>query len=244
MFTVSKNKVASQRTRLFVLSVLAVGSVAIPAHATTVFNGSFENVGTATHSYLITGSNLPNWSTSPSGSKTLDCLVFAGSATTNPCGTQIKFAQNPGPSPDGGNYVAIDGDTNYGTPLSQNLTGLIIGQQYTVFFYQASTQQLGFSGQTSQSFKVSLGAETKSSTTMVTPSQGVVAWQSQKLTFTASAVTQALTFMAASVPNGQPPFTLLDGVSITATPEPATFALMGLGLLAFPIVRKLRKKQS
>lgn len=51
--------------------------------------------------------------------------------------------------------------------------------------------------------------------------------------FVADRATATLSFLAHGTPEGVPPFSLLDGVSGTAVPEPATWALMvgGLGLV-------------
>lgn len=172
-----------------------------------ILNGSFENIGLATASFSIDNpTGLPNWSASPSGNKILDCLVLS-SATTYFCGNAfgggLHFWVNPGPSPDGGNFVAIDGVQTYSTPLVQILTGLVVGSRYQVFFYQAAAQQSGFNGATTDQWQVSLGT-----------------------------------------PSGMPPFALLDGVSVTQTPEPGTCMLLGLGLLGIPIARKVLKKRA
>ena len=213
-----------------------------------ILNGSFENIGTATASFSIDNpTGLPNWSASPSGNKILDCLVLS-SATTDFCGNAfgggLHFWVNPGPSPDGGNFVAIDGVQTYSTPLVQILTGLVVGSRYQVFFYQAAAQQSGFNGATTDQWQVSLGTDTRFSTLMNVADHGAVPWMSQALFFTANAATEALSFMAVGTPSGMPPFALLDGVSVTQTPEPGTCMLLGLGLLGIPIARKVLKKRA
>jgi hypothetical protein len=47
--------------------------------------------------------------------------------------------------------------------------------------------------------------------------------------FTADAVTETLNFLSIGTPTGLPPMALLDGVSVTAVPEPAAWAMMLLG---------------
>jgi PEP-CTERM motif len=222
----------------------------VPALATSVLNGSFSNIGTQTGDFSIgyQGATLPNWTASPTGNQILDCLIVAGS-TANLCGTAafgggLTFWAFPGPSPDGGNYVAVDGASAYSTPLTQTLTGLVSGGRYIVSFYQAAAQQKGFTGVNTEQWQVSLGgAPSQLSTLMNNASMGDVGWMSQSLTFTATAATQVLTFVAKGTPNGQPPFVLLDGVSIQAVPEPETLAMIGLGLVAIPMARKLYKRR-
>ena len=57
--------------------------------------------------------------------------------------------------------------------------------------------------------------------------------------FTANSTSELLSFLAVGTPSGNvPPFALLDGVSLTAVPEPSTWAMMfvgfaGLGYAAF-----------
>jgi hypothetical protein len=46
----------------------------------------------------------------------------------------------------------------------------------------------------------------------------------------------------ASATNSYPPFLLLDGVSLTAVPEPASIALVGVGVLALLALRRRRRK--
>jgi len=230
--------------------LLALVTITVPMQATSVLNGSFSMVGTATASFSINlDTTLPDWTATPSGNAELDCLVFAG-ATTNICGTQAdgggqSFWVFPGSSPDGGNYVAVDGVSTYATPLTQTFTGsnkLIAGQRYAISFWQAAAQQSGFTGATTEQWQVSLGGSASQlSTLMNTPSHGDVGWNFQSLTFTAGA-TQVLQFVAKGTPNGQPPFVLLDGVSITAVPEPGTLAMIGIALITLPMGRKLWKK--
>ncbi|RQO53732.1 hypothetical protein DBR47_23285 [Paucibacter sp. KBW04] len=62
------------------------------------------------------------------------------------------------------------------------------------------------------------------------------------MTFTVGAGNAVLSFLAGGGPNGVPPFALLDSVSVTAVPEPSTFALFALGLGA--VVAARRKTRS
>jgi hypothetical protein len=236
-------------------AILAVALLAPAASqgSNLVVNGSFSNVNGATSSYAIDISDLPGWSASPSPNKFLDCVIFpgdttnlcGGTTTNNPSGWVLSFYQKPGPSPDGGNFLGIDGDTNYAVPLTQTLNGLQVGTSYSVFFYQAAAQQSGFNGATTEQWQVSLGSDSQVSTLMNTPDHGSVGWNAQTMTFKATAASEVLKFLALGTPNGQPPFVFLDGVNVqVATPEPSTWALLSIAGLSAWIVLKRRKRRA
>lgn len=66
------------------------------------------------------------------------------------------------------------------------------------------------------------------------------------MTFTVSAAstgTEVLTLLSQGTPTSLPPIVLLDGVSLTNTPEPATYGLVGLALIAVPYVSRLPRRK-
>jgi len=110
-----------------------------------VLNGSFEFASKNDSFSIGRDGTLSNWSVAPASSRNrvLDCLVAAGDTTSlcgNAFGGSMTFWVNPGASPDGGNYVAIDGASGYLNPLTQMIDGLVAGQQYDIRFYQAAAQ--------------------------------------------------------------------------------------------------------
>jgi hypothetical protein len=153
----------------------------------------------------------------------------------------------PGNSPDGGNFIAEDGDSNFSGPISQTMNGLVVGQNYKVSFYQAAAQLLGYTGPTTEQWQITLDGDTQLSALMTNPSQSSQPWTQQTLTFTANSVSEVLSFLAVGTPAGDPPDALLDGVSFTSTaaPEPAALMLTGVGLiLTFFVVRRQRRKRA
>lgn len=148
----------------------------------------------------------------------------------------------PTSSPNGGNYVALDADSSYSGTISQQLGGLVVGQKYAVSFYWAAAQQEGFDGPTTEAVKVAFGTNSQTTTTFNLASHAFSGWMSQTFVFTAQTTHDTLSFLAVGGPNGLPPFSLLDGVTVTQLPEPAALPLVGLGLAAIPVVRKLRKR--
>ena len=194
-----------------------------------VTNGSFETT-TLTGKGSFSG-NVAGWG----GGAGLTYLDFPGTADN---GTYLSvYGPFPATSPDGGNFVEADGDPNYDHAITQTISGLIAGALYNLTFYQAAGQQAGFTGSTTERFSVSFGdasiaGDTQLSSQFSLPQGGVGQWQSQSLTFTAHAASQVLSFLAVGTPNGAPPISFLDGVSLTAVPEPASLAVFGLGVAA------------
>jgi hypothetical protein len=143
-----------------------------------------------------------------------------------------------------GNIFADDADS-YQETISELITGLHSGQQYTVSFLYGADTQTGNTGGSAY-WEVSLGGTTKDTTTINVTSAGFEgasssAWDTANFTFTANGTSDTLTFLSQG--SGAPSFALLADVSIVA-PEPSTvfagvFLLLPVGVR---VVRMLRKK--
>lgn len=146
-------------------------------------------------------------------------------------------------SPAGGNFVGADGAFQVGA-ITQTLSGLTAGQKYDVSFYWGGAQQNGFSGITTEQWIVGLGGITQSTAVLTNASHGFTGWRKTTFTFTAQTANDVLSFLAVGTPNGEPPFSVLDGVSVVsavATPEPGALALLGLVGLGLVAVARRRK---
>lgn len=215
------------------MAVAAAGA----AHASPnlVTNGSFESTSLSGKGSF--SGNVSGWS----GGGGLTFLDFPGTADD---GSYLSvYGPFAATSPDGGNFVEADGDPAYNDVITQSISGLTAGQSYSLTFYQAAGQQAGFTGPTTEQWSVGFGGQTQLSSLFSLPQGGVGPWQEQTMTFVADGATDVLSFLATGTPNGAPPISFLDGVSLTevAVPEPASFGLLGLGLAAFFALRGRRR---
>ena len=148
-------------------------------------------------------------------------------------------------SPNGGYFIAASGDYGVGA-LSQTITGLTVGDQYTLSYQWAASQMSDNLGATSQYWSASLGSESHDSPTFNLPSQGFSGWMTQTETFTATGASLSLSFLAHGLPSLTPTL-LLDGVSLTpvSVPEPSTLAMGGFAtLLVGLMARRKRCRQA
>jgi hypothetical protein len=228
-----------------VITGLAVSATAMSAKADLIQNGSFE---TTTHGTGKMGTssgattNATGWTTSGYN------FIFSANGGDNNSGLELWGPANGGaagntlgPSPDGGNYIGADGAYQVGA-ITQTITGLVAGQQYNIGFYYAGAQQKGYSGITTEQWLVKLGNSAQQATSILTDSShGFTGWNHAVFTFTADGSSDVLSFLASGTPDGEPPFSLLDGVTMTAAvPEPASMFLMGTGLAAIGLIRRRR----
>jgi hypothetical protein len=151
-------------------------------------------------------------------------------------------------SPAGGNFVALFSAFPAGTgPLTQTISGLTAGQTYTLTFWMAAGQQMGFSGATTDQLTVSLGTSSKTTGTLSVASEGFSPWQQVTESLTADSTTDVLSFLASGSPSGMPPVVLLDGVDLESGTPPvadttSTVLLFGFALAIMgvaPLSRRL-----
>ncbi len=223
--------------RNLLLGAVALASATSASAVTNlVTNGSFE--------VTTNGIGQPDFNTTLVGWNNNNGYNFVVDSNIDSTGVQGVYgflalhgpnngtANGLGVSPDGGQFFAADGAFQQ-APLEQTLTGLTAGQKYVVSFYWAAAQQLYYNGPTTEKWDVSFGGVTQSTATFANADHGFGGWFSENFTFTANDSTQVLSFLAVGTPDGLPPFSLLDGVSVAAVPEAATWAMLiaGFGLV-------------
>ncbi|MGL4541044.1 MAG: PEP-CTERM sorting domain-containing protein [Polymorphobacter sp.] len=229
--------------------------IASAAQANLVSNGSFETTAAfpVVDNYIAVtnGAVVPGWASS----------YFGGEAVVRPkwfsagcvlCPTAFQAFNFSGPlpasSPDGGNFIFSDANF-LNSALTQTITGLTVNGVYKLTFYQALSQPiffntgLGTPGPISAQWSVSLfGTQLAPALTANGATGAISPWTQQTMTFTATSTTGVLSFLAFG--SGDPPTILLDGVNLSAVPEPKTWAMMMIGLFAMGIVyRRQRWRQ-
>ena len=222
---------------------LAIGSIANAA-TNIVVNGSFESTSYSASSQFgpgFGGQGVSNWT----GGAGLQEWFLGGTQTTVSAANQWFDPLNyfyPGVtvSPNGGSFVAIDGDTSVTGSISQTLTGLQVGKTYTLTFDWAAAQLINRTGDITEQLQVTFGGETQLTDILSVASGGFSGWKGGLMFFTPTASTQTLTFLSLGTPNGLPPMALLDGVSLTV-PEPATWAMMIMGFGSLGLAMRRRR---
>jgi hypothetical protein len=182
--------------------------------------------------------NVSDWSTTG-----YNFLFESGTGQTGPVGLYPGITNiMPASSPNGGNFIGADGA--YGVaPITQSINGLVSGTTYLLTFYQAGAQQQNYNGGTTDRWSVSLGQQTILSDLMTNPGHDFQPWTLESMVFTATSTSEVLSFLAVGTPAGVPPFSLLDGVSLTvATPEPSYWATIALAIGSVILARRQRKR--
>jgi hypothetical protein len=216
--------------------------------ANLVQNGGFET----TSAVVSTQINLPppttiaNWSAGLGG---YTFIFLPGDPSANSIfgPNSISFYAPAGPdtlSGGGGNFVADDPAFDNGS-LDQTITGLTVGANYTLTFDYAGAQESGFSGDTRAGWQVSLGSQTQftggnPAGDLFVANHGFFAWTTAMMDFTATSSSEVLSFLSTGGPlASQPPFALLDNVSLTQNvPEPMTLSVFGVGLVGVAAWRR------
>jgi len=140
--------------------------------------------------------------------------------------------------------------------MSQMISGLTTGQSYTLTFDWAATQYEfvngpagDWSGATTNQFQVSLGGDVQDTSRVDVASRGFTGWMTDTMTFTAASASEVLSFVSEGGGTALPPVALLADVSLTgdvpgAVPEPATWAMMGMGFAGLGLMAYRRGRKA
>jgi hypothetical protein len=260
------------------MSLALVAMVATTANAQTV-----PTLGTTTAEIGLSGSPA-GWSNL--GSNASNGYNFVYSSIASATGTGALDNSSPGDHVilqgvktlpvSGSSFLALDGDFNLGgnggVPVGATISGLTSGDVYSISYWASDSQQLGFTGATSDDVTACVGGSTGSPQTGTCSPTGVVndpnnqganptnsqqqanpndtAWVQYTFNFTANGSSELLSFLDVGTPTNpqEPAFALIDGISVTqvppsTTPEPSSLMLLGTGLAGLSgLVRSRFKK--
>lgn len=196
--------------------------------------------------------------TQASGANSGQPLQAPGQATVtvsgNKYGNTFMWGTNNGGNnaitapPGGGNILAADGAYETGA-INQVVSGLTVNQTYALTFYYAAAQQQAYTGNTTETWTVSLGTGTTppsgTTPTINLGSEDFSGWFQATMYFQASATTETLSFLASGTPTGEPPFSLLADVDLEVVPDYSNWAVFGgFGALCvgFEVMRRRRRR--
>lgn len=240
------------------VSAAALSLMAVAAHATDlpVQNLTFTDYTGVAPKGAFVDVNPVGWT----GGTGLIAIAAPGTASDTGFSPGYYYGVYSGfPNPPSlGNFIQADGNPSFETSFNQVISGLTVGQTYTLSFWQAAGQQgfpTEFSGDTTEQWKVFFGTGSFSvncgvspctvstsgdmteydSFLMNTPSQGYYPWNEVHLNLLATAATETISFLAWG-DNGNttnlPPTVFLAGVNTPSrVSEPAALSLLGIGLL-------------
>ncbi|MFT3731270.1 MAG: choice-of-anchor C family protein [Hyphomicrobium sp.] len=197
-------------------AVMAIGMLATPvcaAHAATatIVNGSFEegSIDPGSFTTLFAGStDITGWTVVTANDTDPGSVDYIGTYWT---------------ASDGSRSLDLDGNAPGG--VQQTITGLTIGQQYTITFDLAGNPDL--SGK--KILQLALDGITQDYTFINTAitTKSAMGWILESFIFTASNTSQLLTFSSLTSDAWGP---ALDNVNISATPVPPALPLFAVAL--------------
>lgn len=199
------------------VAFLALGPVALAAP--TLTDASFEDPHLPNTGY----GNGNNFLYQPTGSAWTYSSNAGVSATGGPF-----YAGN---APDGVQGAFLQSTASSGAAtISQVVTGLVAGQSYSVMFYLAARPGYGTNPVSVTFGGINLGTFTNATASFIGESTA---------RFVASATSALLVFTGTNT-TGSDNDSAIDAVSVVSVPEPASLALLAVGMAA---TMRLRRRQ-
>lgn len=215
----------------FMQAALLLASI-LPVSAATIVNGSFENLSSSyvnvASTDTMSGAAADGWSMSS--------------------GSPDWYLGAPGPS---GLWLTPWGDfftvgaaegSGYREGISQTITGLTMGESYTISFQQANGlrfdqgSHLGVGNTGGWEVFIdggSIGSSLSLNDNSVPSGSFPDSWNSGSVTFQAGDTFQTLEFLAFGGSASNPTFQFLDNVTVAAVPEPTAMFLCSTGIIGF-----------
>jgi len=175
-----------------------------------IVNGSFENPNVGTNWANFANGAVPGWND-----------------TSGLDGIEIDYSPVIGGTAYAGSQSLEVDATTFDT-VSQNVTGLTVGQKYVLFWAYGDRPGSG-----PQQLNVSFGGNLVAvdSDTVATDGNGSLVWFPQSFVLTATSTSEVLSFAAVNAGGLASYGNEIDGVSLTAVPEPASLLLLAPGLI-------------
>jgi hypothetical protein len=251
-------------TILATMSIVSLAAAGAHAGPNLVVNGGFEQHTADSSGYASFetdpdynpgGGSLTGWTETNVGVNGAFNVLFAPSGATSvepdtrftpPRSGDVQYlwALPGNPDPNGGYFIALDGDTQYNGALQQTISGLTVGKTYALKFYWAASQFADRSGPTTEQLQIQFGDQSAATAVVDNASHSATNWMTENFTFKADSASALLSFLSVGTPNGLPPVALLDGVSVSAVPEPSTWALITVALGGVGAAARARRRQA
>lgn len=149
-------------------------------------------------------------------------------------GVSVTFGITPsGPSPDGGTWIGFARSGNVIESYGQLVTGLTVGTQYDISWYQGNFGYLGTMDYlSSNAIEVLIGGVSAGSGSTLPLASN---WSTDSIMFTATSGSAQIDFRLMSAAAS---YFSIDGIALTAVPEPSTALLIGLGLVGMSATKR------
>ena len=200
--------------------------------------------------------SVTNWSTADGPSGSVYNLYFFGpnansvDADTRYTSSEPQHLNSNFTGPIDGAFVGLDGDPVVNGYLEQSISGLVAGTTYELSFQWAGGELSNRVNYQTIQLTGDLGGSTFATgvypNTAPAGSPGSFSgWTLENFYITANSTSEVLRFLAVGTPAANlPPFALLDSVSLTAVPEPSTWAMLALGFGGLGAAAALRRRKA